>query len=149
MPTSAGSAVAARELEQRAGLQLPLDRENYGKIDANPVRRVAESPVSTFSIDVDTGAYSNVRRMLNEVRLPPQDAVRVEELINYVDYAYSTPGDTSVPIGIVTELAPTPWNAKRRLLQAGIQGWKPRRRPHQPRGLSGQFRRGARAVGRR
>jgi len=102
-----------------------IDRETYGKIDPNPVHRVAEDPVSTFSIDVDTGAYSNVRRMLNEGRLPPADAVRVEELINYFDYAYAAPRDASTPFGVITEVAPTPWNVKTRLLQVGIQGWKP------------------------
>ena len=103
----------------------PVDRENYGRIDPNPVHRVAEDPVSTFSIDVDTGSYSNVRRMLNEGRLPPQDAVRVEELINYFDYAYAAPRDAATPFGVVTEVAPTPWNPKTRLLHIGIQGWKP------------------------
>ena len=102
-----------------------IDRENYGKIDPNPLHRVAEDPVSTFSIDVDTGAYSNVRRILNEGRLPPGDAVRVEELINYFNYAYAAPRDASTPFGVITEVAPTPWNPKTRLLQVGIQGWKP------------------------
>ncbi len=107
-----------------------FDRENYGKIDANPIQRVAENPVSTFSIDIDTGSYSNVRRMLNEGRLPPQDAVRVEELVNYFDYAYAAPQEAAAPFGVVTELAPTPWNPKTHLLQIGIQGWKPQgRRP--------------------
>ena len=103
----------------------PVDRENYGKIDANPVNRVAENPVSTFSIDVDTGSYSNVRRMLNEGRLPPQDAVRVEELVNYFNYAYAAPRDATTPFGVITEVAPTPWNPNTRLLHIGIQGWKP------------------------
>ncbi|HEU4517592.1 MAG TPA: VWA domain-containing protein [Steroidobacteraceae bacterium] len=107
----------------------PVDRENYGTIDPNPVHRVAEVPVSTFSIDVDTGSYSNVRRMLNEGRLPPQDAVRVEELVNYFDYAYAAPRDPATPFGVVTEVAPTPWNPKTRLLHIGIQGWKPDRAP--------------------
>ena len=108
-----------------AEMELPVDRENYAKIDSNPVQRLAENPVSTFSIDVDTGAYSNVRRMLNEGRLPPHDAVRVEELINYFNYAYAAPRDATTPFGVVTEMAPTPWNPKTRLLHIGIQGWKP------------------------
>jgi Ca-activated chloride channel family protein len=109
----------------QAPLWTPVDRENYGKIGTNPVHRVAEDPVSTFSIDVDTGSYSNVRRMLNEGRLPPRDAVRVEEMINYFDYAYAAPRDPSVPFGVVTEIAATPWNPKTRLLHIGIRGWKP------------------------
>ena len=109
----------------------PQNRENYGKIDANPVHRAAEEPVSTFSIDVDTGSYSNVRRLLNGGALPPQDAVRVEELVNYFRYDYAAPRDTATPFGVVTEIATTPWNPKTRLLHIGIQGWKPEdgRRP--------------------
>ena len=106
-------------------LPQPQDRENYAKIEANAIQRVAESPVSTFSIDVDTGSYSNVRRFLRQGRLPPQDAVRVEEMINYFDYAYAPPRDTATPFSVLTELAPAPWNAKAQLLRIGIQGWKP------------------------
>jgi len=110
---------------------LPQDRENYGKIEPNAVHRAAEEPVSTFSIDVDTGSYSNVRRLLNAGRLPPQDAVRIEELVNYFSYDYSAPRDAATPFGVVTEMAVTPWNPKTRLLHIGIQGWKPdgERRP--------------------
>jgi Ca-activated chloride channel family protein len=110
----------------QAVIDLPaVDRETYGRVDANPVNRAAEQPVSTFSIDVDTGSYSNVRRILNAGRLPPGDAVRVEELVNYFNYAYEAPRDAATPFGVVTEIAPTPWNPKTRLLQVGIQGWKP------------------------
>ena len=116
-------------LTSRIDLPRPVDRENYGKLDANPLHRVAEDPVSTFSIDVDTGSYSNVRRMLNAGRLPPQDAVRVEELINYFDYAYAAPRDEATPFGVLTEVALTPWNPKTHLLHIGIQGWKPRAAP--------------------
>ena len=80
------SYVTAQSLRTAPYVVLPQDREIYGQIDPNPIQRAAENPVSTFSVDVDTGAYSNVRRMLNEGRLPPQDAVRVEEPINYFDY---------------------------------------------------------------
>ena len=66
--------------------QQPTNTERYQHLDDNPVHLVAEQPVSTFSIDVDTGAYANVRRFLNAGQLPPQDAVRVEEMINYFDY---------------------------------------------------------------
>ena len=109
----------------------PEERENYAKLEANPVHLAAEDPVSTFSIDVDTGSYSNVRRLLNGGRLPPQDAVRVEELVNYFSYDYAAPRDPATPFGVVTEIATTPWNPKTRLLHIGIQGWKPRgeRRP--------------------
>lgn len=101
------------------------DRERYADVTASPVQIAAETPVSTFSVDVDTGSYSNVRRMLNEGRLPPADAVRVEELINYFDYAYAPPKDRATPFALHTELGPTPWNPKTELLAVGIQGWKP------------------------
>lgn len=101
------------------------NRERYGHLDANPVHRVAEDPVSTFSIDVDTGAYANVRRFLQQGQLPPTDAVRVEELVNYFDYRYDTPRDPQAPFSVITEIAPTPWNANTHLLHVGIQGWKP------------------------
>jgi Ca-activated chloride channel homolog len=119
------SYITAQALHAAPYVVLPQDRENYGRIEPNPIQRAAESPVSTFSVDVDTGAYSNVRRMLNEGRLPPQDAVRVEELINYFDYGYAAPRDPATPFGVVTEIASTPWNPKTRLLQIGIQGWEP------------------------
>ncbi len=99
----------------------PVDRENYKHFDNNPVKRVAEQPVSTFSIDVDTGAYANVRRFLNEGRLPQEDAVRVEELVNYFNYDYPQP-EGQHPFSITTELSPTPWNNDTLLLHIGIQG---------------------------
>jgi len=101
------------------------DTEKYQHLEDGSVLRVAEHPVSTFSIDVDTGSYSNVRRFLKDGGLPRQDAVRVEEMINYFDYAYAPPRDRSQPFSVHTELAPTPWNARTHLLRIGLQGWKP------------------------
>ncbi|MFO1420770.1 MAG: VWA domain-containing protein [Candidatus Competibacteraceae bacterium] len=101
----------------------PTDREQYAHQEENPVKRAAEQPVSTFSIDVDTGAYSNVRRFLNAGRLPPRDAVRVEELINYFDYDYPLPDSRQPPFRVSTELALTPWNPKTLLLAIGIKGY--------------------------
>ncbi len=104
---------------------LPLgyrdqNREQYRNLADNPVHAVAEAPVSTFSIDVDTGSYANVRRFLNGGQLPPQDAVRLEELVNYFPYAYPLPkGD--VPFGVHAELAATPWNSQSRLLRIAIK----------------------------
>ncbi|MDG4552380.1 MAG: VWA domain-containing protein [Candidatus Contendobacter sp.] len=102
----------------------PTDREQYAPQEENPVKRAAEQPVSTFSIDVDTGAYANVRRFLNAGRLPPRDAVRVEELINYFDYDYPPPDSRQPPFRVSTELAPTPWNPKTLLLAVGIKGYE-------------------------
>lgn len=79
-----------------AEIALPLQNtEQYGQISTNPVHAVAQQPVSTFSIDVDTGSYTNSRRFLNNGRLPPVNAVRVEELINYFDYSYPLPQDSA------------------------------------------------------
>ena len=100
-----------------------VDRENYGHFDDNPVKRAAETPVSTFSIDVDTGSYSNVRRFLNQGRLPVKDAVRVEEMLNYFSYNYPLPKDKSRPFSVTTEIAPTPWNANTHLLRIGLKGY--------------------------
>lgn len=106
----------------RPANELPK-RENYAHFDSNPVKRVAENPVSTFSIDVDTGSYSNVRRMLNTGRLPVQDAVRIEELVNYFDYSYPGPNGQKTPFRVTTETGPNPWNGKTRLLHIGIKGY--------------------------
>ncbi|WP_430447534.1 MAG: vWA domain-containing protein [Pseudomonas piscis] len=95
-------------------------REQYQALPDNPIHSVAEAPVSTFSVDVDTGAYANVRRLLNQGSLPPEGAVRLEELVNYFPYDYALPSDGS-PFGVTTELAPTPWNPHTRLLRIGIK----------------------------
>lgn len=95
-------------------------RERYQRLAANPVQSVAEAPVSTFSIDVDTGSYATVRRLLNEGQLPPAEAVRLEELVNYFPYAYPMPSG-NVPFGVGTELAVTPWNPQSRLLRIAIK----------------------------
>jgi Ca-activated chloride channel family protein len=102
----------------------PVNRENYGHYDDNPVKLVVEHPVSTISIDVDTGAYANIRRMLNAGTLPPQDAVRAEELINYFSYAYQAPTVTRTPFAVIREIAPSPWNAASYLLHLGIKGYE-------------------------
>ncbi len=117
-----GSAIA--DLDALRAPSEPLDRENYAHFDDNPLKRVIEHPVSTFSIDVDTGAYSNARRMLSAGRLPVQDAVRVEEFINYFAYDYAAPDDRSRPFNIITELGPNPWNAKTHLLHIVLKGYE-------------------------
>ena len=102
----------------------PVNRENYAHTDSNPIKLVSEDPVSTFSIDVDTGAYANVRRMLNDGHLPPQDAVRIEEMINYFSYDYAAPRNANVPFSINMEVATTPWNPNTYLLQVGLKGFE-------------------------
>ncbi len=101
--------------------QDTLNGEKYGQFHSNPVVRTAEQPVSTFSIDVDTGAYSNVRRILRSGRLPPRDAVRIEELINYFDYAYAGETTRARPFSITTEVGPVPWNPEKKLVHIGIK----------------------------
>jgi Ca-activated chloride channel family protein len=99
------------------------DRERYAHLEPNPVHRVAETPVSTFSVDVDTGSYANVRRFLNQGQLPPSDAVRVEEMLNYFRYDYPLPRDRSRPFSVTTDVSRTPWNPASRLLRIGIRGY--------------------------
>ncbi|WP_426013542.1 vWA domain-containing protein [Caulobacter sp. DWR2-3-1b2] len=99
------------------------DTEKYPGAVANPVKRTAEEPVSTFSIDVDTAAYANVRRFLNEAAAPPNDAVRVEELINYFDYGYARPSAKDAPFKPTVVVVPSPWSKDRQLLHIGVQGY--------------------------
>lgn len=98
----------------------PPNTENYQHKEESPVKVTAKEPVSTFSIDVDTGAYANVRRFLNQGQLPPKDAVRIEELINYFPYAKTTKKGEH-PFGVDTEVAPAPWNTDHPLLRVRIQ----------------------------
>jgi Ca-activated chloride channel family protein len=108
----------------RSGIGEPTDTERYADITPNPVIAVAKEPVSTFSIDVDTGAYSNARRFLVQGSLPPNDAVRIEEFINYFDYQYPTPDSLDQPFSVSTEIAKAPWNAERWLFQVGLKGYE-------------------------
>ncbi len=103
----------------------PQVRDNYQKNDANPVHRTADMAVSTLSIDTDTGSYANVRRYLNEGRLPPVDAVRVEELINYFNYQFDDGKRIdNAPFVIATEVVDSPWdkaNQDNKIVKVGIK----------------------------
>lgn len=101
-----------------------VNAEVYERPADNPVKRTTEQPVSTFSVDVDTGSYSNVRRMLEAGVRPPADAVRAEEFINYFNYGYAVPADKSVPFRVHTELAKAPWDARKQVLMIGIKGYE-------------------------
>jgi hypothetical protein len=90
------------------------------RIDDNPFRRVSHDPLSTFSIDVDTASYANVRRFLNDGSLPPRDAVRIEELVNYFRFEYPRPV-SGQPFSVSTEIAACPWNPKHKLALIGLQ----------------------------
>ncbi|MEM8600877.1 MAG: von Willebrand factor type A domain-containing protein, partial [Bacteroidota bacterium] len=99
----------------------PTDREGYAAIDENPFRRVGDAPLSTFGIDVDAASYANTRRFLNSGRLPPADAVRIEEFVNYFSYDYPDP-EGDAPFSITTEVAVAPWQPAHRLVRIGLQG---------------------------
>lgn len=98
-----------------------FNTEEYDLITENPFRRPTQASLSTFSIDVDTASYSNVRRFIRQGQLPPKDAVRLEEMINYFSYDYPQPkGDQ--PFSVTTEVTTAPWNAQNRLVQVGLKG---------------------------
>ncbi|MBW9256008.1 MAG: VWA domain-containing protein [Candidatus Thiodiazotropha sp. (ex. Lucinisca nassula)] len=99
-----------------------VDRERYGELAENGIHSVVDRPVSTFSVDVDSGAYALVRRFLNQGRMPPSDLVRAEELINYFNYHYPYPDSAEHPFSLTTEVGPTPWNMATCLVHIGIQG---------------------------
>lgn len=98
--------------------------ETFANADPNPVKVTAEQPVSTFSADVDTASWSIVRSSLNAGQLPPKDAVRIEEMVNYFPYAYPPP-ETGTPFRPSVTVMPTPWNAETRLVVIGLQGAMP------------------------
>ena len=97
-----------------------LNTEAYARIDDNPFHRVATAPLSTFSVDVDTASYSNLRRFLRDGQLPPKDAVRIEEMINYFSYDYPQP-QKGEPFSITTEVTASPWNDKLQLVRIGLE----------------------------
>jgi Ca-activated chloride channel family protein len=95
--------------------------EGYSTIHENGFKDVLHNPLSTFSIDVDKASYSNIRRFLNMGQLPPKDAVRVEEMINYFNYDYPEPSGKH-PFSVYTELSECPWNETHQLLHVGLKG---------------------------
>ncbi|UYQ92276.1 von Willebrand factor type A domain-containing protein [Chitinophaga horti] len=125
--TGSVSTIAAAEMshsrksKQMAPPAPRFNTEDYSGIQENIFHQVKKQPLSTFSSDVDRASYSNVRRFLNQGMMPPIDAVRTEELINYFDYKY-TPPTTADPVAIHTDMAICPWNSDNRLVRIGIQG---------------------------
>ncbi|HEY0379035.1 MAG TPA: VWA domain-containing protein [Pyrinomonadaceae bacterium] len=104
------------EYEEREG-----NTEQYAHLEENPFLEVARAPLSTFSIDVDTASYSNTRRFLKDGQLPPKDAVRIEELINYFSYDYPQPVGEA-PFSVTAEISEAPWSPQHRLVHIGLQG---------------------------
>lgn len=126
MAMSADAAFAGRARQHRIippPYPLPPvdeNRERYQDLAENPVKRTAEQAVSTLSLDVDTGSYANVRRFLNDGQLPPKDAVRIEELLNYFSYDFPRPSSKH-PFSVSTRLAQSPWQANNQILRIGVK----------------------------
>jgi Ca-activated chloride channel family protein len=98
-----------------------FNTEGYAPVNENGFRDVTHNPLSTFSIDVDNASYSNIRRFINMGELPPSDAVRIEEMINYFKYEYPEP-EGEHPFSVYTEMAVCPWNSNHLLLHVGLKG---------------------------
>ncbi len=122
-PPAAPNPVKERENRAHRGCG-PRSREAYDRIHHNPFRRVGVDHTSTFSIDVDTASYANIRRFLREQgQLPPKDAVRIEEMLNYFPYAYEPPArESKAPFRAHVHVATCPWNPQRRLARIAIKG---------------------------
>lgn len=102
---------------------IPLAQNKFEQQVQNGIMVAGEIPVSTFSIDVDTGSYATLRRMLREGRLPEKGIVRVEEMLNYFAYDYPLPAKNAAPFSVTTELAPSPYNDDMMLLRIGLKGY--------------------------
>lgn len=132
-PTAAAQSASPRFMPPPPiAYRPPMETERYPNAQANPIKQVAEEPVSTFSIDVDTASYTNVRRFLNDGRRPPADAVRVEEMINYFDYAYPRPTDAASPFRPFVAVTPSPWSKDRQVIHIGLQGYETPRTAQPP-----------------
>ncbi|MEO8082425.1 MAG: von Willebrand factor type A domain-containing protein [Ardenticatenales bacterium] len=101
----------------------PANGEGYNRVVDNPFQRIADAPLSTFGIDVDTASYANVRRFLTDGQLPPPDAVRIEELVNYFPYAYDPPSARDeMPFAVDVAAHPAPWAPEHRLVRIALKG---------------------------
>jgi len=120
-----GDAVAAERSYFVPPVIVATDpgREQYDGKEVSPVKLTVVEPVSTFSVDVDTGAYANARRFLTQGMMPPRDAVRTEEMINYFRYDYAKPKDRSQPFTVTTDVAKSPWNQGSYLMRIGLRGY--------------------------
>ena len=133
-PVSAGRVLQVPEGPTTAGAQPDFNTEGYDQLRDNPFLSPRNEPLSTFSIDVDTASYSNVRRFLNRGQTPPVDAVRIEELVNYFDYDNSPPEKVENPthpelpvehpLATNVEIAAAPWKPEHRLVRIGLKGYE-------------------------
>jgi Ca-activated chloride channel homolog len=119
-PASIGGAMAY----EPSNAVADEGRDKFQQFDVNPVKQVADEPVSTFSADVDTASYSFVRRQLSSGRLPQKDSVRVEEMINYFDYAWPAASSAKVPFKPTVVVSDSPWGKGRKLVHIGIKGYE-------------------------
>jgi Ca-activated chloride channel family protein len=113
----------AQRSERMAYAPLPFSSEKFPDKQPNKITLVAEQPVSTFSADVDTASYAFVRRQLTAGRVPPAEAVRVEEMVNYFPYKYASPARRSEPFAVTTEVMPSPWKAGNQLVHIALKGF--------------------------
>ncbi|WP_411819288.1 VWA domain-containing protein [Hyphococcus formosus] len=123
-PPAAMANMAGYASADRMVAPAPEVTEQYEDTDPNPIKLTAEEPVSTFSSDVDTTAYSVMRRYISkDNRLPPSDSVRIEEYVNYFNYQYKEPKSAQEPFTPTIWVTPSPWNAKTRLMHIGVKGY--------------------------
>jgi len=122
-PPPSAEIVVTGAMRSPAPYGAPGNTERYDGRAVASIQDVAVAPVSTFSIDVDTGAYANVRRFLTSGQPVPAEAVRTEELLNYFRYNYPAPATRAEPFGVATDVAVTPWNPATRLLRIGLRGY--------------------------
>lgn len=120
---SATVPMMIRGMASGIGVAPLQNAESYAGITENGFQNPVKKPLSTFAVDVDAASYSNIRRFINNGGMPPKDAVRIEEMINYFDYEYPQPKGND-PVNIITEIADAPWNSNHKLVQIGIQGKK-------------------------
>lgn len=127
----AGVMVAAEMDAVMPQFHQEVGRDKFTNFDENAIKPVAQEPVSTFSIDVDTSSYAFIRKQLNSGFLPQKDAVRVEEMVNYFDYDYPLPESKAEPFRPSVTVVPSPWNQGRKLVHIGIRGYdiEPTERP--------------------
>jgi len=107
--------------DRRDPIHQPGNTESYSAIDEAPFQSPSKTPLSTFSIDVDTASYSNVRRMITNGQIPPKDSIRIEELLNYFSYDYPQP-QINAPFSVNTDIIQAPWNPQHKLVRIGLKG---------------------------
>ncbi|MEQ1771782.1 MAG: VWA domain-containing protein [Devosia sp.] len=136
MRLSSPATEVAQGYSTDSGVSLEPSGDVFAAFEENRLKVVAEEPVSTFSIDVDTASYSYIRSSLENGYIPEPDAVRLEELINYFPYDYAAPATLDAPFRATMSVIPTPWNTRTQLLEIGIKGYVPPVEDRQPQNLT-------------